>query len=122
LDQKDPHKDLKELIDDACMAYYDTKVLLGENNESDLEGSLMEKLEEYSFMQNKSDDAEKVKYYWAYNLPCALLVNGRQKFWQSHLKGIHSMLYKDSQLNVRTAMSAGFKEVIDLLDIQKMEK
>ena len=32
------------------MHYYDTKILLGEKEESDLDASLMEKLEEYSFM------------------------------------------------------------------------
>ena len=31
------------------------------------------------------------------------------------------MLYKDILINVRTAMSAGFVEVIQLLDIEKME-
>ena len=43
---------------------------------NDLEDSLMEKLDEYSFMQNKTDDVDKIKYYWAYNMPCAILVNG----------------------------------------------
>ena len=63
-----------------------------------------------------------MKYYWAFNLPCALLVNGGQAFWFKHLKSIYTMLYKDSLINVRTTMSAGFKKIIDLLDIQKMEK
>ena len=31
------------------------------------------------------------------------------------------MLYKDILINVRTSMSSGFKEVIELLDIDKME-
>ena len=31
------------------------------------------------------------------------------------------MLYKDMLVNVRTAMSSGFKEIIELLDIDKME-
>jgi len=34
----------------------------------------MNKLDEYSFMQNKTDDVDKIRYYWAYNLPCAVLV------------------------------------------------
>ena len=32
------------------------------------------------------------------------------------------MLYKDILINVRTAMSSGFKEIIELLDIDKMEQ
>lgn len=31
------------------------------------------------------------------------------------------MLYKDMLVNVRTAMSSGFKEIIELLDIDKMQ-
>lgn len=51
----------------------------------------MEKLDEYSFMQNggKTEDVDKIKYYWAYNMPCAILVNGGQKFWNSHLKNVY---------------------------------
>ena len=110
------------MINSVCLTYYDTKVLIGDMDSSDLEGSLMEKLEEYLLLQNKNDSGDKVKYYWAYNLPCALLVNGGQKFWFSHLKDIYTMLNKDSLINVRTAMSAGFKEIIDLLNVQTMEK
>ena len=53
-------------------------MILGNSKEGDseFESSHMEKLEECSFMQNKSDDVDKVKYYWAYNMPCAILVNG----------------------------------------------
>lgn len=51
----------------------------------------MKKLDEYSFMQNKPDDVdvEGIRYQWAYNLPCALMVNGGQKFWFSHLKSFY---------------------------------
>jgi hypothetical protein len=45
---------------------------------NDIEDSLMNKLDEYSFMQNKTDDVDKIRYYWAYNMPCAILVNGGQ--------------------------------------------
>ena len=93
----------------------------GEEKKSDVEDSLMNKLDEYSFMQNKTDDVDKVRYYWAYNMPCAILVNGGSKFWFDHLKNIYELLYKDILINVRTAMSAGFKEIIELLDIDKME-
>lgn len=34
---------------------------------------------------------------------------------------IYEMLYKDKDKNVRTTMSAGFKEIINLLDIELME-
>lgn len=54
-------------------------------------------------------------------MPCAIMVNGKQSFWFSHLKAIYEMLYKDILINVRTSMSSGFKEVIELLDIDKME-
>jgi len=65
---------------------------------------------------------DKIKYYWAYNMPCAILVNGGQKFWLNHLKSIYDLLYQDILINVRTAMSSGFIEVINHLDIDKMEK
>jgi len=55
-------------------------------------------------------------------MPCAILVNGGQKFWLDHLKSIYVLLYKDILINVRTAMSSGFIEVINHLDIDKMEK
>mmetsp|Transcript_39605 Transcript_39605/g.60606 ORF Transcript_39605/g.60606 Transcript_39605/m.60606 type:complete len:112 (-) Transcript_39605:1384-1719(-) len=55
-------------------------------------------------------------------MPCALLVNGGQTFWIDHMKAVYQLLYKDSQVNVRTALSAGFKEIVDLLDLQKMDK
>ena len=55
-------------------------------------------------------------------MPCAILVNGGQKFWLEHLKAIYDLLYKDILINVRTAMSSGFIEVINHLDIDKMEK
>lgn len=89
--------------------------------EGDLEDSLMEKLDEYSFMQNKTDDVDKIKYYWAYNMPCAILVNGGQKFWNTHLKNIYELLIKDVLINTSTSMAAGFKEIIEILDIDKME-
>ena len=77
------------MIHELCMSYYDMKLLgVGKDPEqsSDLDSSLLEKLDEYSFMQNKSDDNDKVKYHWAFNLPCALLVNGKNKFWFDHIK------------------------------------
>lgn len=111
---------LKSLISQMCIAYYDLKLIFGEKD--DLDSSLMEKLDDYSFMQNKTDDVDKVKYYWAYNLPCALLVNGKSIFWFSHIKNIYEMLYKDVLINLRTTIAASFKDVIELLEIDKMEK
>eukprot|EP00350_Pseudokeronopsis_sp_OXSARD2_P005864 CAMPEP_0170567254 /NCGR_PEP_ID=MMETSP0211-20121228/80363_1 /TAXON_ID=311385 /ORGANISM="Pseudokeronopsis sp., Strain OXSARD2" /LENGTH=40 /DNA_ID= /DNA_START= /DNA_END= /DNA_ORIENTATION= len=29
-----------------------------------------------SFMGNPSDDVDKIKQHWAFNMPCMLLVNG----------------------------------------------
>lgn len=111
---------LKELINKMCLTYYDMKMIFG--GKDDLDSSLMDKLDDYSFMQNKTDDVDKVKYYWAYNLPCALLVNGKSVFWFNHLKNIYELLYKDILINLRTTIAASFKEVIELLDIDKMDK
>lgn len=106
-----------------CTTYYDTKLIFGTIDDKDLlEESLMNKLDEYSFAQNKSDDLDKVRYYWAYNLPCALLVTGSDlEFWNSTLKNIYDMLHKDILLNVRTTMAAGFKEVIRLIDFSRLD-
>ena len=98
------------------------KMVLAVKDGSESEDSMMNKLDDYSFMQNKNDDVDKVKYYWAYNMPCAIMVNGGQKFWFSHLKNIYELLYKNILINTRTTMSAGFKEVIELLEIEKMDK
>ena len=70
--------------------------------------------------QTQADDIDKVRYYWAYNMPCALLINN-EAFWTSTLKPIYDLLYKDVLLNIRTAMAAGFKEVIQLVDLNKMD-
>lgn len=113
---------LEDIINKTCLIFYDMKMILTVKEDSDFEDSLMNKLDDYSFMQNKTDDVDKIKYYWAYNMPCAIMVNGGQKFWFSHLKSVYEVLYKDILINTRTTMSAGFKEVIELLDIDKMEK
>ena len=100
------------------MIYYDMKLIFPEV-EGELEDSL--KLDEYSFMQNKSDDVDKIKYYWAYNMPCAIMVNSAP-FWKSHLRNVYELLYKDILINIRTTMSSSFKEIIELVQIEKMEK
>ena len=122
IDDKQPKayvSKLKDLVNEMCLSYYDVKMIFPAD--SDLDESLANKLDEYSFMQNKNDDIDKIKYYWAYNLPCALLVNGGQRYWMDHMKNIYELLYKDILLNVRTTMAAGFKEVINLVEIEKME-
>ena len=106
-----------------CETYYDMKLIFGSVEDKDLEDSLMNKLEEYSFAQNKSDDVDKVRYYWAYNMPCAILVSGNSlTFWKDNLKTIYEMLHRDVLVNVRTAMAAGFKEIIKLIDFSKLDK
>ena len=122
----DEHKTkLKTLVKDYLLAYYDTKLIFGDTTDDKdiLEESLVDKIDGYSFAQNKADDVDKVRYYWAFNMPCAILVCGKDnaQFWNDNLKTIYDMLHKDILLNVRTAMAAGFKEIIKLLDIQKME-
>jgi hypothetical protein len=54
-------------------------------------------------------------------MPCALMVNGRQKFWLSHLKVFYDQLYKGILINLRTTMASGFIEIINHLDIETME-
>ena len=97
-------------------------MILNGKDPNELENSLMEKLDDYSFMQNKTDDIDKIKYYWAYNMPCALLVNGKSKYWFASLKNIYEILYKDILINLRTSISSSFKEIIEILEINKMEK
>lgn len=67
---------ITDLVKEMSTTYYDMKLIFGSIEDKDLEDSLMNKLEEYSFAQNKSDDIDKVRYYWAYNMPCAILVSG----------------------------------------------
>ena len=64
---------------------------------------------------------DKIKYYWAYNMPCAIMVNPAP-FWKSHLRNVYELLYKDILINIRTTMSSSFKEIIELVQIEKMEK
>ena len=55
-------------------------------------------------------------------MPCALLVNGKSKYWFASLKNIYEILYKDILINLRTSISSSFKEIIEILEINKMEK
>lgn len=117
---------IQNLIKEMCLAYYDQKLVFGDKDAEKelLDESLMNKLDDYSFAQNKgdADEVEKVRYYWAYNMPCAVLVNkDTPSFWVDHLKPIYELLYKDILINVRTALASGFKEIINILPIDKME-
>jgi hypothetical protein len=104
-------EELRSLIHKACTIYYDMKLIFPSKEEGDLDDSLLNKLDDYSFMQNKSDDVDKIKYYWAYNMPCAILVSP-YSFWKEHLRNIYELLYKDILINIRTTMSSSFKDVI----------
>jgi hypothetical protein len=71
-----------------------------------------------SFTANQTDDIDKVKYYWAYFMPCALLLNGGNSYWESRLREIFTRLYKDVLLNVRKSLAAGMFEIMKLVDME----
>lgn len=111
------------MVREMCETYYDMKLIFGSIEDKDLEDSFLNRLEEYSFAQNQSDDVDKIRYYWAYNLPCAILVTeSDSKFWLNNLKPIYEMLHKDVLINVRKAMAAGYKDVIRLMKFKEFEK
>lgn len=74
-----------------------------------------------SFTANSNDDIDKVKYYWAYFIPCALMLNGGQNYWESRIKGVFQKLYKDILLNVRKSLAAGLYEIMKLVDLKNQE-
>jgi hypothetical protein len=39
----------------------------------------------HSFMNQdtQGDDIETIKHMWAFNMPCVLLINGGQKYWDN---------------------------------------
>ena len=65
-----------------------------------------------SFAATPIDDFDKVKYSWAYFMPCALLLNNGQIYWDTRLKTIYSKLFKDLLLNVRKSLSSSLYEVM----------
>lgn len=111
---------LQERISRLCLIYYDMKLAYPGSEDNVEESNEIDK--DLSFMTTKNEDVDKIKYYWAYNLPCALLVNGKNKFWLGHLKQFYILLYKDILLNLRTTVSASFKEVIELIDFTDLEE
>ena len=64
------------------------------------------------------DDVSTVKHMWAFNLPCALLVNGGRKYWREQIFPIYQILYKDHFISVRKSLSAGLIEVAKMLELQ----
>ncbi len=71
-----------------------------------------------SFTANQNDDVDKIKYYWAYYIPCSLLLNGGNQFWETKIRDIFSRLYKDVLVNVRKSLAAGMIEIMKLVDME----
>lgn len=74
-----------------------------------------------SFTANQNDDVDKIKYYWAYYIPCSLLLNGGNKFWEMKIRDIFSRLYKDVLVNVRKSLAAGMIEIMKLVDMESKQ-
>ena len=74
-----------------------------------------------SFTANQNDDVDKVKYYWAFFMPCALLLNGGTHYWDSRIKDIFTKLYKDVLLNVRKSLAAGMYDIMKLVDMEQKQ-
>jgi hypothetical protein len=74
-----------------------------------------------SFASNNTDDIDKVKYQWAYYLPCALALNGGQAFWEKRGMQVFKRLYKDLLISVRKSLAASLTDVIKLVDMRNVE-
>jgi predicted transcriptional regulator len=61
-----------------------------------------------SFMVNE-DSTDKLKEMWAFNLPCALLVNSSD-YW-SRIKPIYEEIYRDLQTSIKRSLAASLIEV-----------
>lgn len=68
-------------------------------------------------MGNSNDDVDKVKFNWAFNMPCVLLCNQGQVYWERKVKQIYYLLYKDIILGTRKTLSASLIEVMKLVDL-----
>lgn len=62
---------IRSLITKAFDVFYDPKMISGEEDEKQQAQMMLQ-----SFTANSNDDIDKVKYYWAYFIPCALMLNG----------------------------------------------
>lgn len=51
----------------------------------------------HSFMNQdtQGDDIEIIKHMWAFNMPCVLLINGGQAYWDTCIQPIYKMIYQD---------------------------
>jgi hypothetical protein len=74
-----------------------------------------------SFAPNQNDDVDKIKYYWSFFMPCAILLNGGQAYWYFKVKPVFVKLHKDILLNVRKSLAASLYEVMKLVDMESME-
>ena len=72
-------------------------------------------------MANANDDVDKMKYNWAFFMPCALLINGGQSYWKAKLKNVYQKLYKDILLNTRKTLASSLVEVMKLVDMKEPE-
>ena len=64
-----------------------------------------------SFMNNSSDDIDRIRHCWAFNLPAALDILGSY-YWQTRLFPIYAKLQTDIQLCVRKTLASSFGDVI----------
>jgi hypothetical protein len=74
-----------------------------------------------SFMNNPNDDADKVKFNWAFFLSCSLFINGGQVYWEKKAQAVYKKLYKDILINVRKSLASSIVEVMKLVDMNKEE-
>ena len=74
-----------------------------------------------SFAPNQNDDVDKIKYYWSFFMPCAILLNGGQPYWYFKVKPVFLKLHKDILLNVRKSLAASLFEVMKLVDMDSKE-
>lgn len=103
---------LKLQISSCCSLFYDPSIispfsLEGENNQICS-----------SFMGAPTDDLDKIKYSWAFNMPCILLVNGGQSFWQQRAMSVYEMLSKEIILNIRKTLASSLVEVMKLVNMK----
>ena len=69
-------------------------------------------------MGTANDDIDKIKYNWAYFMPCVLLINNAQAFWPIKLKAIYEKLYKDILITTRKTLAASLLEIVKLIDMK----
>jgi hypothetical protein len=108
---------VRQLISKAFDVFYDPKMI---PSEEEAQQQAAQHLLQ-SFAPNQNDDVDKIKYYWAYFLPCALALNDKQTFWLSKGRATFNKLYKDVLLNVRRSLSASLFEVMKLVDMSSLE-